>query len=72
MVSPFLVSAFKISQPFNVLLALSALTISSLAGVISGVQRVEFHYKWEITNGEIHGEPIPRSGVQNPVSESLF
>lgn len=68
MVSPFLVSAFKISQPFNVLLALCTLTISSLAGVIPGVQRVEFHYKWEIT----HGEPIPRSGVQNPVSESLF
>lgn len=72
MVSLFLAFAFKISQPFNVLLAVSTLTISSLAGVISGVRRVEFHYKWEITNREIHGEPIPRSGVQNPGSETLF
>lgn len=50
----FLVFAFKVLQP--ILLVISTLTISRLAGVISGVQRVEFHYKWEITNREFHGE----------------
>lgn len=50
------VFAFTISQSFNVSLVISTLTISRLVGVVSGVWRVEFHYKWEITNWEIHGE----------------
>lgn len=48
----FLALAFKNSQPFNVLLALSTLAISRLAGVISGVCGVEqsAYYRWDLGN----------------------